>query len=51
MLRAALGGEYWQDAFGSAVNVCNRMTCAHQTKYPKSPFVVFMEFKPIVGHF
>ena len=27
------------------------MACAHPTKYPKSPFEAFMEFKPIVGHF
>ena len=27
------------------------MTCAHPTKYQKSPFEAFMEFKPIVGHF
>ena len=47
LLTAGLGEEYWQDAFGCAVHVYNRMTCAH----PKSPFEAFMEFKPIVGHF
>ena len=51
LLTAGLGEEYWQEAFGCAVHVYNRMTCAHPTKYPKSPFEAFMEFKPIVGHF
>ena len=49
LLTAGLGEEYWQEAFGCAVHVYNRMTCAHPTKYPKTPFEAFMEFKPIVA--
>ena len=38
LLTAGLGEECWQEAFGCAVHVYNGMTCAHPTKYPKSPF-------------
>ena len=36
LLTAGLGEDYWQETFGCAVHVYNRMTCAHPTKYPRS---------------